>query len=61
MLSICNYDIGNIRMYDIHRNTYFLNINKEKTILNTYYFNIMLIFHCTHIFKIFEYYNSTIN
>jgi hypothetical protein len=36
MLSICNYDIGNIRMYVIHRNTYFLNRNKEKTILNTF-------------------------
>jgi hypothetical protein len=36
MLSICNYDIGNIRMYFIYRNTYFLNRNKDKTILNTF-------------------------
>jgi hypothetical protein len=44
MLSIRNYDIGNIRMYFIHRNTYFLNRNKDETILNAfiviYYFII---------------------
>jgi hypothetical protein len=34
MLSICNYDIGNIRIYFIHRKTYFL--NKDKTILNIF-------------------------
>jgi hypothetical protein len=36
MLLICNYDIGNIHMYVIHRNIYLQNRNKEKTILNTF-------------------------
>jgi hypothetical protein len=35
MVSICNYDIDNIRMYVIHRNTSFLNRNKNKSILKT--------------------------
>jgi hypothetical protein len=56
MLTIYNYGIGNIRIYFIHRNTYFANRNRF-----TYYFYSEILSHYTYIFTIFEYYNSTIN